>query len=241
MRHRIRHLCAALAAAVFAQGAAAALAAPFLDDVGIVALTDNDRQALKERLLDFLKKADDGARANWSSTGPEGLEAEFSVDNSSATGRGSKTIFCRQLSLLLRAGGKQQDLSRKTCTQQSGKFDVEAIDPVAVAYPRFLSDITVARLDKKDAAALTAVAVNALRMADDDTSVEWSNKGLGKAAPLTVTLSVAATAAKPGGFRLCRDLSMLVQAKGGAQTLKRRSCEGRTGYLDIEAGHEQDE
>ncbi|WP_317202826.1 hypothetical protein [Janthinobacterium sp.] len=241
MHHRIRHLCAALAAAVFAQGAAAAAAAPFLDDVGIVDLADGDRQDLKQRVLDFLKKADDGARANWASAGPDGLEADFSVDNSSATGRGAKTIFCRQLSLLLRAGGKEQDLSRKTCTQQSGKFDIDAVDPVAVVYPRFLSDLTVARLNKKEAAELTAVAVNALQMAEDDTSVEWRNKGLGNAQALTVTLSVSATATKPGGFRICRDLSMLVQGKSAAQTLKRRSCEGRSGHLDIEPGHERDE
>ncbi|MDC8758991.1 hypothetical protein [Janthinobacterium fluminis] len=241
MSSPIRHLCAAVLGAVALMNGAVAAEPAFLDDVSIVAMTADDKQALKEGVLHFLDKNEDGGKQTWRHPGNAGMTADLSVDKTVMLEDGRSFIFCRQLGLVLRAGGKEQDLSRKTCTQKSGKFDIAGLDPVAAVHPPFLSDVSVAQLNKKEKASLLAAAVEALKGMEEGRTAAWSNKGLGNPQPLRVALTVSNTATKPGGFRDCRDLTMVLSAKNTQQTLVRRSCEGRTGWMDIEPGHEHDD
>jgi hypothetical protein len=146
-----------------------------------------------------------------------------------------KAHICRDLKFVVTAGDKSQDLSRRTCSQNSGRWDVQGKDPAPVVYPPFLSDVTIAKLNAKEQTSLLTAAVRTLKDEEDGKTREWSNKGLGNAVPLRVTLTPSRTDAKPGSYhRTCRDLTMVLDGKSGKQELTRRSCENRYGGLDIE-------
>ncbi len=225
-------------------GNAVAAEEDFLDDVNIVTMSSGERELLRRAVIDFLQNSDDGQSGHWSNTAlgnPVAIDVEFSVNHSAASDASFTATFCRQLTLILHADGKVQDLSRKVCTRKSDKFDIDVKDAVPLVYPAFLSEVTVITLNAREKAGLTAAAVDALKSKQDDTTTIWSNKGLGKQQALTVDITVAKLAPRPGGFGECRDLIMVLHTKKDTQTLTRRSCLSRTGFMDIEPGHEYDE
>jgi hypothetical protein len=219
-------------------GAAAATELPYLDEVSVVALSLAEKRALTAEVAAFLKAADDGGRGRWSNQGGAvPVEVDFSADNSSASGVTTSATFCRELTLSVRAGGKAQQLQRKTCAPLSGKFDIEEQDPVVVAPPPFLSDVTLVKLGGKERASLAAAALTVLRLSEDNKPVPWSNKGLGGRVPLTATLTVSNTGGVGYTAVLCRDLSIVLETGAGSQTLLRRPCETRNVWdLDPAAG-----
>jgi len=221
-------------------GNAAAQTPTILDEITVATLTPLEKEMLLNELFNDLNKDDDDQEAHvWDNGGDRGMRVKvtYNFSNSGMTEHSLKAHICRDLKFVVTTGDKSQDLSRRTCSQNSGRWDVQGKDPAPVVYPPFLSDVTVARLNAKEQASLLKAAVRTLKDEEEDKSRQWSNKGLGNAVPLTVTLTPSATGTKPGSFTICRDLTMVLDGKGGKQELKRRSCENRYGALDIEPGY----
>ena len=219
-------------------GNAAAQTPTIADEITVATLTPQQKEMLLNELFKDLNKDDDDQEAHvWDNGGERGVmvKVSYNFSNSGMTEHSLKAHVCRDLTFVVTAAGKTQDLSRRTCSQSSGRWDVQGKDPAPVVYPPFLSDVTVAKLNAKEQAALLKAAVRTLKDEEDGKSRQWSNKGLGNAQPLAVRLTPSRTDAKPGSYRrTCRDLTMVLDGKGGQQTLTRRSCENRYGGLDIE-------
>lgn len=219
-------------------GNATAQTPTIVDEITVATLTPLEKDMLLNELFNDLNKDDDDQEAHvWDNGGDRGVlvKVTYNFSNSGMTEHSLKAHLCRDLKFVVTAGDKSQDLSRRTCSQNSGNWDVQGKDPAPVVYPPFLSDVTIAKLNAKEQQALLTAAVRTLKDEEDGKSREWSNKALGNAVPLRVTLTPSRTDAKPGSYhRTCRDLTMVLDGKGGQQTLTRRSCENRYGGLDIE-------
>ena len=219
-------------------GHAAAQPATILDEITVATLTPLEKEMLLNELFNDLNKDDDDQQAHvWDNGGDNGMlvKVTYNFSNSGMTEHSLKAHVCRDLKFVVTAADKTQDLSRRTCSQNSGHWDVQGKDPAPVVYPPFLSDVTVAKLNAKEKQALLTAAVRTLKDEEDGKTRQWSNKGLGNAVPLAVRLTPSGTDAKPGSYReTCRDLTMVLDGKGGQQALTRRSCENRYGGLDIE-------
>ena len=222
-------------------GSATAHAATILDEVTVATLTPLEQQTLLNELFNDLNKDDDDQEAHvWDNGSDNGVlvKVTYNFSNSGMTEHSLKAHVCRDLKFVVTAGDKSQDLSRRTCTQNSGRWDVQGKDAAPVVYLPFLSDVTVAKLNAKEQASLLQAAVRTLKDEEDGKTRQWSNKGLGNAVPLAVRLTPSQTDAKPGSYRrTCRDLTMVLDGKGAQQTLTRRSCENSYGGLDIEADY----
>ncbi|NVI81008.1 hypothetical protein [Janthinobacterium sp. BJB401] len=222
-------------------GNAAAQTPTIADEITVATLTPQEKDRLLGDLFKDLNKDDDDQQAHvWDNGGDRGVmvKVTYNFSNSGMTEHSLKAHVCRDLKFVVTAGGKSQDLSRRTCSQNSGKWDVQGKDPAPVVYPPFLSDVTIARLNAQEQASLLKAAVRTLKDEEDGKSRQWSNKGLGNAVPLAVRLTPSGTDAKPGSYsRTCRDLTMVLDGKSGKQELTRRSCENRYGGLDIEADY----
>ncbi|WP_436545941.1 hypothetical protein [Janthinobacterium sp. RB2R34] len=238
-----RHaVCLSFAAASLVFSASAG-AQTFLDELTVASLSPQDKEALLNALSRDLNKDDDDQEAHvWSNAGAKAatLQAVYSFSNSSMTEHSLKAHVCRDLKFVVTAGGKTQDLSRRTCSQNSGRWDIQGKDAPPVTYPPFLSDVTVASLNAQEKKDLLKAAVRTLKDEQDGKTRQWSNKGMGNAAPLRVSLTTSDTGTRPGSFTTCRDLTMVFDGKNGKQELRRRSCENRYGALDIEPGYEED-
>ena len=222
-------------------GNAAAQTPTIVDEITVATLTPLEKKMLLNDLFNDLNKDDDDQEAHvWDNGGDSGVlvKVTYNFSNSGMTEHSLKAHVCRDLKFVVTAAGKAQDLSRRTCSQNSGNWDVQGKDAAPVVYPPFLSDVTIAKLNAKEQKALLTAAVRTLKDEEDGKTRQWSNKGLGNAAPLAVRLTPSGTDAKPGSYRrTCRDLTMVLDGKGGQQTLVRRSCENRYGGLDIEADY----
>ena len=222
-------------------GNAGAHTPSIVDEITVAALTPQEKERLLNDLFNDLNKDDDDQEAHvWDNGADNGVlvKVTYNFSNSGMTEHSLKAHVCRDLKFVVAAGDKSQDLSRRTCTQDSGKWDVQGKDPAPVVSPPFLSNVTIAKLNAKEQQALLTAAVRTLKDEEDGKTRHWSNKGLGNAAPLAVRLTPSGTDAKPGSYRrTCRDLTMVLDGKGGQQTLVRRSCENRYGGLDIEADY----
>jgi len=219
-------------------GNAAAQTPTILDEITVATLTPLEKEMLLNELFNDLNKDDDDQAAHvWDNGGDRGMRVKvtYNFSNSGMTEHSLKAHICRDLKFVVTAGDKSQDLSRRTCSQNSGRWDVQGKNPAPVVYPPFLSDVTIAKLNAKEQKSLLTAAVRTLKDEEDGKTREWSNKGLGNAVPLRVTLTPSRTDAKPGSYRrTCRDLTMVLDGKSGKQELTRRSCENRYGGLDIE-------
>ena len=237
-----RHaVCLSFAAFGLAFSASAA-AQTFLDELTVVSLSPRDKEALMWELFNDLNKDDDDQEAHvWESDDEAAtMRAVYSFSNSGMTEQSLKAHVCRDLKFVVTAGGKTQDLSRRTCSQNSGRWDIQGKDAPPVTYPPFLSDVTVATLNAKEKKDLLKAAVRTLKDEEDGKSRQWSNQGLGNKIALRVSLTPSDTGTRPGSFTTCRDLTMVFDGKNGKQELRRRSCENRYGALDIEPDYKED-
>jgi hypothetical protein len=238
LSHPLLRLLGAAAIGAACIGSAAAQTPTILDEITVATLTPLEKETLLNDLFNDLNKDDDDQEAHvWDNGGDKGVlvKVSYNFSNSGMTEQSFKAHICRDLKFVVTAGDKSQDLSRRTCSQSSGRWDVQGKDPAPVVYPPFLSDVTLAKLNAKEQASLLKAAVRTLKDEEDGKTRQWSNKGLGNAVPLAVRLTPSRTDAKPGSYgRTCRDLTMVLDGKGGQQTLTRRSCENRYGGLDIE-------
>ncbi|WP_308924774.1 hypothetical protein [Janthinobacterium sp. J1-1] len=237
-----RHaLCLSLAAFGLACSGHAT-AQTFLDELTVVSLPPQDKEALMNELFNDLNKDDDDQEAHvWDNAGAKAatMQAVYSFSNSGMTEHSLKAHVCRDLKFVVTAGGRTQDLSRRTCSQNSGRWDIQGKDAPPVTYPPFLSDVTVATLNAQEKKDLLNAAVRTLKDEEDGKRRQWSNQGLGNNVPLRVSLTPSDTGTKPGSFTTCRDLTMVFDGKNGKQELRRRSCENRYGTLDIEPDYEE--
>lgn len=229
-------LCLSLAAFGLACSSGA-FAQTFLDELTVVSLSPQHKDALMQQLFNDLNKDDDDQPAHvWNNAGAQAatMQAVYNFSNSGMTGHSLQAHVCRDLKFVVTAGVKTQDLSRRTCSQDSGRWDIQGKDAPPVTYPPFLSDVTVATLNAQEKKALLHAAVRTLKDEEDGKQRQWSNQGLGNNIPLRVSLVTSDTGTRPGSFHTCRDLTMVFEAENGKQELRRRSCENRYGTLDIE-------
>ena len=238
-----RHVLSLSLAALGLVFSTGAMAQTILDEITVASLTAVEKDMLLNELFNDLNKDDDDQEAHvWDNGGDSGVmvKVSYNFSNSGMTGHSLKAHVCRDLKFVVTAAGKTQDLSRRTCSQNSGRWDIQGKDAAPVSYPPFLSDVTVATLNVKEKKDLLNAAVRTLKDEEDGKRRQWSNQGMGNSVPLRVSLVTSDTGTKPGSFTTCRDLAMVFDGQNGRQELRRRSCENRYGTLDIEPDYQED-
>lgn len=94
----------------------------------------------------------------------------------------------------------------------------------------FLNSTPITYLKKKDKAALYQAVGKALNESKDGDTVGWSNQGLGNSVAITSEITAANTSKTDSGA--CRDLRLVLHAKGQDQTLALKLCnKGDTGWV----------
>ena len=157
-----RHVLSLSLAALGLVFSTGAMAQTILDEITVASLTAVEKDMLLNELFNDLNKDDDDQEAHvWDNGGDSGVmvKVSYNFSNSGMTGHSLKAHVCRDLKFVVTAAGKTQDLSRRTCSQNSGRWDIQGKDAAPVSYPPFLSDVTVATLNVKEKKDLLNAAV----------------------------------------------------------------------------------
>ncbi|QBC30150.1 MULTISPECIES: RT0821/Lpp0805 family surface protein [Pandoraea] len=97
----------------------------------------------------------------------------------------------------------------------------------------FMSNSPLAYLHKADNASLAKAASNVLSHQQDNETVDWSNKGTGN--PVAITAQLTPTNTQKDDTRTCRDLIVVLGAKGQEVTLKLPTCKkGENGQWELQ-------
>ena len=97
---------------------------------------------------------------------------------------------------------------------------------------RFLDYSPITYLKKKDNADLHKAAADVLENSKDGESTNWSNEGLGNIVPITAEITAADTVT--GSDQTCRNLRVVLHARGQDQTVKVPVCKREKAQWVIE-------
>ncbi|WP_076592072.1 hypothetical protein [Herminiimonas arsenitoxidans] len=102
---------------------------------------------------------------------------------------------------------------------------------IQAANLRFLNYTPITYLKAKDNASLHKAAGDVLDNKKDGEKLDWSNKGLGNATQVTAEITASNTTTT--GDKTCRDLSIVLHAKGQDQTLGLQVCKAKAGKWEL--------
>jgi surface antigen len=97
----------------------------------------------------------------------------------------------------------------------------------------FMSNSPLAYMKKADNESLAKAANDALTNKQDNETVEWTNKGTRN--PVAITAQITPTNTQKDDTKTCRDLIVLLGAKGQEVTLKLPTCKkGDAGRWELQ-------
>ena len=107
---------------------ASAAAQTFLDELTVVSLSPQDKEALMNELFNDLNKDDDDQEAHvWDNAGAKAatVQAVYSFSNSGMTEHSLKAHVCRDLTMVCDGKNGKQELRRRSCENRYGTLDIE--------------------------------------------------------------------------------------------------------------------
>ena len=99
----------------------------------------------------------------------------------------------------------------------------------------FLNDTPISYMRQRDNDSIKKAVVAALNNQKDGESVNWVNEGTGNSVRIDATLTVANTARNGG--RTCRDLGVVLNAKGQSMHLNPQFCKEGSGAWQLQKRH----
>jgi len=86
----------------------------------------------------------------------------------------------------------------------------------------FLNDTPISYMKQRDVDSIKGAVIGALHDKQDGESVSWVNEGTGNSVKIDATITIASTA--KDGERTCRDVGVVLNAKGQSMTLRPQFC-----------------
>ncbi|CAB3801459.1 hypothetical protein LMG28614_05402 [Paraburkholderia ultramafica] len=99
----------------------------------------------------------------------------------------------------------------------------------------FLNDTPITYMRQRDNDSIKKAVIAALNDQKDGESVNWVNEGTGNSVKIDATITVASTA-RDGG-RTCRDLGVVLNAKGQSMHLNPQFCKQGSGAWQLQKKH----
>ncbi|MFL9965448.1 RT0821/Lpp0805 family surface protein [Paraburkholderia sediminicola] len=96
----------------------------------------------------------------------------------------------------------------------------------------FLHDTPMAYMKQRDIDSIKKAVFSALNEQKDGASVTWVNEGTGNSVKIDATITVAGTA--NDGGRTCRDLGVVLNAKGQSMNLHPQFCKQGGGTWQLQ-------
>ncbi len=99
----------------------------------------------------------------------------------------------------------------------------------------FLNDTPISYMKQRDVDSVKKAVMAALNDKQDGESANWVNEGTGNSVKIDATITVAGTA--KDGERTCRDVGVVLNAKGQSMNLRPQFCKQGEGSWQLQKKH----
>jgi surface antigen len=99
----------------------------------------------------------------------------------------------------------------------------------------FLNDTPISYMKQRDVDSIKNAVVTALNDKQDGESASWVNEGTGNSVKIDATITIASTAKE--GERTCRDVGVVLNAKGQSMNLRPQFCKQGSGNWQLQKKH----
>lgn len=99
----------------------------------------------------------------------------------------------------------------------------------------FLSDTPISYMKQRDIDSVTTAVMGALDAKQDGESATWVNEGTGNSIRIDATITPQSTA--KDGERTCRDVAVVLNAKGQSMSLRPQFCREASGRWQLQKKH----
>ncbi|RAS21214.1 RT0821/Lpp0805 family surface protein [Paraburkholderia bryophila] len=99
----------------------------------------------------------------------------------------------------------------------------------------FLNDTPISYMKQRDVDSVKKAVMAALNDKQDGESANWVNEGTGNSVKIDATITVAGTA--KDGERTCRDVGVVLNAKGQSMNLRPQFCKQGEGNWQLQKKH----
>ncbi|NPT61060.1 RT0821/Lpp0805 family surface protein [Paraburkholderia elongata] len=99
----------------------------------------------------------------------------------------------------------------------------------------FLNDTPISYMKQRDVDSIKDTVFAALNDKQDGESASWVNEGTGNSVKIDATITMASTA--KDGERTCRDVGVVLNAKGQSVSLRPQFCKQGSGDWQLQKKH----
>ncbi|MFM0728957.1 RT0821/Lpp0805 family surface protein [Paraburkholderia sediminicola] len=99
----------------------------------------------------------------------------------------------------------------------------------------FLNDTPISYMKQRDVDSIKNAVFTALNDKQDGESASWVNEGTGNSVKIDATITLASTA--KDGERTCRDVGVVLNAKGQSMSLRPQFCKQGSGNWQLQKKH----
>ncbi|MFM0041662.1 RT0821/Lpp0805 family surface protein [Paraburkholderia sediminicola] len=99
----------------------------------------------------------------------------------------------------------------------------------------FLNDTPISYMKQRDVDSIKNAVITALNDKQDGESASWVNEGTGNSVKIDATITIASTA--KDGERTCRDVGVVLNAKGQSTSLRPQFCKQGSGNWQLQKKH----
>lgn len=96
----------------------------------------------------------------------------------------------------------------------------------------FLNDTPITNMKQRDVDSIKSAVSTALNDKQDGESASWVNEGTGNSVKIDATITIASTAKE--GERTCRDVGVVLNAKGQSMSLRPQFCKEGSGSWQLQ-------
>lgn len=96
----------------------------------------------------------------------------------------------------------------------------------------FLNDTPLSWMKPRDVDSINAAVITALNTGQDGESANWVNEGTGNSVKIDAVITVASTS--KDGDRTCRDMGVVLNAKGQSVSLRPQLCKQGSGAWQLQ-------
>ncbi|WP_144108656.1 RT0821/Lpp0805 family surface protein [Paraburkholderia sp. BCC1886] len=121
------------------------------------------------------------------------------------------------------------------CQLAAGSLLLGAALGAQAANLGFLNDTPISYLKQRDTDSIKKAVFGALDNKQDGESTSWDNTGTGNSVKIDATITVASTA--KDGARTCRDVGVVLNAKGQSMNLRPQFCKQGSGSWQLQKRH----
>ncbi|ABE31649.1 putative exported protein [Paraburkholderia xenovorans LB400] len=125
--------------------------------------------------------------------------------------------------------------TRVLCHLSAGSLLLAGAIGAQAANLGFLNDTPLSYMKQRDIDSVKKAVVSALNGKQDGETTNWVNEGTGNSVKIDAAITVASTA--KDGERTCRDVGVVLSAKGQSMNLRPQFCKQGSGTWQLQKKH----